>query len=81
MLTEEQADDIEDEMRRLENDPAVSKRELRLFMQHHMPCGHSTGNLLTCSDPPFGCVICGEVDADVLLALRSKGPYFISPDI
>jgi hypothetical protein len=58
-LTREQAEAIEDELRRLEADPAVSKTELRLFLQHPMPCGHATGNLLTCPDPPFGCVICG----------------------
>lgn len=59
-LTEHQADEIEAEMRRLEKDPSVTKTELRLFMQLPMPCGHATGNLLTCSEPPFGCVICNS---------------------
>lgn len=59
-LTKAQADEIEDEMRRLEADPSVDKHAMRLFMQHQMPCGHSVGSLLTCPDPPFGCVICGE---------------------
>jgi len=58
VLTVKQADELESEMRRLEDDPAVSKRELRLFMQHPMPCGHSVGDLLTCPTPPAGCVIC-----------------------
>lgn len=57
-LTREQADAVEAEMRRLESDPAVTKRALRLFMQLPMPCGHAAGNLLTCPDPPFGCVVC-----------------------
>lgn len=57
-LTKTQADIIEEEMRRLETDPTVSKRELRLFMQLPMPCGHATGNLLTCDKPPSGCVKC-----------------------
>jgi hypothetical protein len=55
-----QADEIEEEMRQLENDMDVTKHELRLFMQLPMPCGHAVGNLLTCPTPPFGCVICGE---------------------
>ena len=59
-LTKEQADSFEDEMRKLESDPSVSKTELRLFMQSVMPCGHAVGNLLTCPVPPCGCVICGE---------------------
>lgn len=59
-LTMKQAEEIEDEMRRLEADPAVTKNEMRLFMQTPMPCGHATGNLLTCPTPPLGCVICGE---------------------
>ena len=59
-LTNEQADEIEAEMRRLESDPTISKTELRLFLQFPMPCGHAAGNLLTCSEPPYGCVICGE---------------------
>jgi len=57
-LTEQQANEIEAEMRRLEDDDKVTKRELRLFMQSLMPCGHSTGSLLTCDSPPFGCVEC-----------------------
>ena len=57
-LTEEQADAVEAELRHLEADPSVSKTELRLFLQHPMPCGHAAGNLLACPDPPFGCVIC-----------------------
>lgn len=57
-LTKIQANIIEEEMRRLETDPTVSKRELRLFMQLSMPCGHAAGNLLTCDTPPSGCVIC-----------------------
>lgn len=60
ILSEEQANIIEKEIRKLESDPTVSKQELRLFMQHPMPCGHAAGNLLTCSEPPIGCVICGE---------------------
>lgn len=59
-LTLQQAEELEIEMRRLEETPAVSKRALRLFMQTPMPCGHAVGNLLTCPDPPSGCVICGE---------------------
>jgi hypothetical protein len=58
-LTAEQAGEIEAEMRHLESDPETSKRALRLFMQSAMPCGHAVGNLLTCPDPPFGCVVCG----------------------
>lgn len=57
-LTLKQAINAEKEMRRLESDPNVSKRELRLFMQTLMPCGHITANLLTCPDPPYGCVAC-----------------------
>ena len=59
-LTNKQADEIEAEIRRLEDDPTVTKTELRLYLQHPMPCGHAAGNLLTCSEPPYGCVICGE---------------------
>lgn len=62
-LTRAQADEVEAELRRLESDPETSKRALRLFLQSPMPCGHATGNLLTCADPPYGCVICGEPDA------------------
>lgn len=58
MLTEEEADKYEKEMRRLEADPKVTKHELRLFMQLPMSCGHAVGNLLTCPNPPSGCVIC-----------------------
>jgi hypothetical protein len=70
-LTSEQADSIEAEMRRLEADPQVSKRELRLFMQSLMPCGHSVGELLTCPDPPFGCVKCNANPA-----VREDGPSY-----
>jgi hypothetical protein len=62
-LTNQQANEIEDEIRRLENDSTITKHELRLFMQYPMPCGHAVGNLLTCDEPPLGCVICGEPDA------------------
>lgn len=61
-LTASESEEIEGEMRRLESDPSVSKHQLRLFMQTPMPCGHAAGNLLTCPDPPYGCVICGESD-------------------
>lgn len=57
-MSTDQADTIEAEMRRLENDPTVDKHALRLFMQSPMPCGHAVGNLLTCPDPPFGCAVC-----------------------
>lgn len=57
-LTEQQANEIETEMRALESDPAIDKHAMRLFMQHPMPCGHAAGNLMTCDKPPFGCVIC-----------------------
>ncbi len=60
MLTKLQSIEIENEIRRLEADPFVTKEELRLFLQHSMPCGHAAGNLLTCSELPYGCVICGE---------------------
>lgn len=59
-LTLAQAEEIEEEMRCVEADPAMDKHALRLFMQSPMPCGHAVGNLLTCPDPPYGCVICGE---------------------
>jgi len=57
-LTYRQAVIAEREMRRLEKEPSVSKKELRLFMQSLMPCGHVMSNLLTCPDPPYGCVVC-----------------------
>lgn len=57
-LTQEQADEIEAEMRRMEADAAVDKRAIRLFMQSPMPCGHCVGDLMTCLDPPFGCASC-----------------------
>lgn len=57
-LTKVRAEEIEAEMRRLESDPTVSKRALRLFMQAPMDCGHATGELMTCADPPFGCAAC-----------------------
>lgn len=62
MLTEDQADIVEAEMRRLEADPTVDKHMLRLFMQDAMPCGHAAGNLLTCDSPPFGCRVCGPIE-------------------
>jgi len=58
MLTLEKAEQAEEKMRQLEQDPSVSKKELRLFMQSLMPCGHIHSNLLTCPDPPYGCVLC-----------------------
>lgn len=30
----------------------------RFRQQYPMECGHALGNLLTCPDPPEGCVIC-----------------------
>ena len=60
MLTRLQADKIEAELKHLEADPTIGKTELRLFLQSCMPCGHAVGNLLTCPEPPYGCVICGE---------------------
>ncbi len=59
-LTKQQAVEAEKEMRRLEESPEVSKKELRLFMQSLMPCGHIHSNLLTCPDPPYGCVACSK---------------------
>lgn len=56
-------DKIETEMRMLEADPNISKNQFRLFLQSPMPCGHAVANLLTCSEPPFGCVICNTGDA------------------
>lgn len=61
-LSETQAGAVEDEMRRMEADPSVDKHALRLFMQSAMPCGHAVGNLLTCPTPPYGCVLCGQMD-------------------
>ena len=61
-LTEVQANLWEAKMRALENEPQVSKRELRLFMQSLMQCGHAVGNLLTCDTPPWGCVICNQTE-------------------
>jgi len=61
-LTKQQADEIEDEMRQLEANPETTIHQMRLFMQCPMPCGHAIGNLLTCPDLPYGCVICGEPD-------------------
>lgn len=57
-LIREQADDVEAEMRALEANPATTVHQMRLFMQHPMPCGHAAGNLLTCDEPPYGCVVC-----------------------
>lgn len=59
-LTKSQADWWEAEMRQIEANPAFDKRAMRLFMQTQMECGHSVGSLLTCPDPPFGCVDSGE---------------------
>jgi hypothetical protein len=58
VLTLPEADAIEAEMRRVQNDPSFSKEAVRLFMQAPMPCGHAAGNLMTCDREPFGCVIC-----------------------
>lgn len=58
---EGQYNKIEEELRNLENNPEVSKQQLRLFLQSTMFCGHAVGNLLTCDNPPFGCVICNDV--------------------
>lgn len=59
-LSEKNAEAIEAEMRRMEADPSTTLRAMRLFMQAPMPCGHATGNLLTCPTPPFGCVVCND---------------------
>ncbi len=72
-LTKQQADDIEAEIRRLEFDPMVAKRELRLFMQTSMPCGHAVGNLLTCSWLPWGCVECNKTKDEAREAERPPG--------
>lgn len=61
-LTKSQADEVESEMRALEANPIIDSRAMRVFMQSSMPCGHAVGNLLTCADPPYGCVVCGEPD-------------------
>ncbi len=61
MLTKTQAVAAENKMRELEESPSVSKLELRLFMQSLMPCGHIHANLLTCPDPPYGCVACSKL--------------------
>ena len=58
-LTQEQAARWEEELRRLEGDPATTVRQMRLFMQHPMECGHAVGDLLTCDVPPNGCAACG----------------------
>ena len=63
-LTQQQADEIESEMRLLESNPSTTIVQMRLFMQSVMPCGHAIGNLLTCSEPPFGCVICNGREKD-----------------
>lgn len=60
-LTLEQAVAAEEKLRRMEDDPKVTKRALRLFMQGLMPCGHTYSNLLTCPDPPYGCVACRKL--------------------
>lgn len=61
-LTTADAEAIEAEMRRMEEDPTVTKHALRLYLQSLMPCGHAVGNLLTCPDPPAGCVACGSAE-------------------
>lgn len=78
-LTREQADAVEAEMRALEADPSTTIRQMRLFMQCPMPCGHAAGNLLTCPTPPFGCVICNtatsrEHEDRVLAEINRRGP-------
>jgi hypothetical protein len=55
------ANACEAEIRTLESTPEATA--MRLLMQSLMPCGHAYGNLLTCSNPPFGCVICLNVRA------------------
>lgn len=68
------ADAIEAEMRALEANPGTTPHQMRLFMQHPMPCGHATGNLLTCDRPPFGCNACAAlaaVDADARAIRRA----------
>lgn len=60
-LTLDEAKAAEQKMREMEDDPKVSKHELRLFMQSLMPCGHIHSNLLTCPDPPYGCVACRKM--------------------
>ena len=61
-LSKEQADEIEAETHRLEADPTIDKHAFRLHLEHPMPCGHATANLLMCEEPPYGCVICGPPD-------------------
>lgn len=68
LLSKGEADAVEAEMRALEADPATTAVQMRLFMQSSMPCGHAVGNLLTCPDPPFGCVSC--INGTVLKAER-----------
>jgi hypothetical protein len=74
-LTAKQADEIEAEMRRMESNANVTKTALRLFMQSLMPCGHPVGALLTCADPPYGCVLCGEPEPAP--APTERGPYWV----
>lgn len=57
------AEAIEAELRRLEADPAVSKRAFRLYLQSPMPCGHAVADLLMCPDPPTGCAVCSGVSS------------------
>ena len=61
MLTREEAETVELALERLEQDSSVTKTELRLFLQSAMPCGHAVGNLLTCEEPPYGCVVCNTI--------------------
>jgi hypothetical protein len=63
VLTLDEADAIETEMRRIQSNPRFSKEAMRLFMQAPMPCGHAAGNLMTCDREPFGCVICNSLTA------------------
>lgn len=83
-LTEPEADQFEAELRRLEADVSVTKTAFRLFLQGRMPCGHPVHDLLTCPDPPFGCVTCNEIErlrADVTrLAQENARLRALRPD-
>lgn len=57
-LTKKQADKWEAELRRVEANPQYDKHAYRLFLQEPMECGHAIANLLTCPDPPYGCLVC-----------------------
>jgi len=72
VLTVEQADAIEAEIRRAEADPAIDKHALRMLMQSTMPCGHAYGELMTCDSPPFGCAAClAATDPEALARLMA----------